>query len=358
LTGILRLRYQGHDKQYITQILNAILTAYSQQNIERRSAETAQTLKFLDRQLPDLKKQLDDAEDVFNQFRQQYNTVDISKESELYLNQSISLETQKAVLEQKQAEIATKYTVAHPTMREINAQLSVINGKVRELNNTLKRLPELQRQYLQLSREVEVKQQLYTNLVNSYQQLHVAKAGEIGNVRIIDTAIAPIEQIKPKKSLILVLALLSGVFLGILLALFRYMLQSGVKDSSQIESELELPVYATIAHSPIQKSGLKLLKKKKAPFLLAIKDSNDIAIESLRSIRTAIHFALTQAKNNIIMISGPAPKVGKSFVSSNLAVIMAEKNKRVLVIDADLRRGHIHKYFDLNNQYGLTEYLN
>ena len=358
LTGILRLRYQGHDKQYITQILNAILTAYSQQNIERRSAETAQTLKFLDGQLPDLKKQLDDAEDVFNQFRQQYNTVDISKESELYLNQSISLETQKAVLEQKQAEIAAKYTVAHPAMREINAQLSVINGKVRELNNTLKRLPELQRQYLQLSREVEVKQQLYTNLVNSYQQLHVAKAGEIGNVRIIDTAIAPIEQIKPKKSLILVLALLSGVFLGILLALFRYMLQSGVKDSSQIESELELPVYATIAHSPIQKSGLKLLKKKKAPFLLAIKDSNDIAIESLRSIRTAIHFALTQAKNNIIMISGPAPKVGKSFVSSNLAVIMAEKNKRVLIIDADLRRGHIHKYFDLNNQYGLTEYLN
>ena len=358
LTGILRLRYQGHDKQYITQILNAILTAYSQQNIERRSAETAQTLKFLDGQLPDLKKQLDDAEDVFNQFRQQYNTVDISKESELYLNQSISLETQKAVLEQKQAEMAAKYTVAHPTMREINAQLSVINGKVRELNNTLKRLPELQRQYLQLSREVEVKQQLYTNLVNSYQQLHVAKAGEIGNVRIIDTAIAPIEQIKPKKSLILVLALLSGVFLGILLALFRYMLQSGVKDSSQIERELELPVYATIAHSPIQKSGLKLLKKKKAPFLLAIKDSNDIAIESLRSIRTAIHFALTQAKNNIIMISGPAPKVGKSFVSSNLAVIMAEKNKRVLIIDADLRRGHIHKYFDLNNQYGLTEYLN
>ena len=358
LTGILRLRYQGHDKQYITQILNAILTAYSQQNIERRSAETAQTLKFLDGQLPDLKKQLDDAEDVFNQFRQQYNTVDISKESELYLNQSISLETQKAVLEQKQAEMAAKYTVAHPAMREINAQLSVINGKVRELNNTLKRLPELQRQYLQLSREVEVKQQLYTNLVNSYQQLHVAKAGEIGNVRIIDTAIAPIEQIKPKKSLILVLALLSGVFLGILLALFRYMLQSGVKDSSQIERELELPVYATIAHSPIQKSGLKLLKKKKAPFLLAIKDSNDIAIESLRSIRTAIHFALTQAKNNIIMISGPAPKVGKSFVSSNLAVIMAEKNKRVLVIDADLRRGHIHKYFDLNNQYGLTEYLN
>ncbi|WP_407305249.1 polysaccharide biosynthesis tyrosine autokinase [Acinetobacter sp.] len=358
ITGILQLSYQGQDKQYITQVLNAILTAYSQQNIERRSAETAQTLKFLDGQLPDLKKQLDDAEEVFNQFRQQYNTVDISKESELYLNQSISLETQKALLEQKQAEMAAKYTAAHPIMREINAQLRVISGKIRELNNILKNLPELQRQYLQLSRDVEVKQQLYTSLVNSYQQLRIAKAGEIGNVLIIDTALEPIEPIKPKKPLILVLALLCGVFLGIVLALFRNMLHSGVKDSSKIENELGFPVYATIAHSPIQESGLKLLKKKKTPFLLAIKHSNDIAIESLRSIRTAIHFALTQAKNNIIMISGPTPEVGKSFVSSNLAVIMAEKNKRVLVIDADLRRGHLHKYFNLNNQYGLTEYLN
>lgn len=358
ITGILKLSYQGPDKQHITQVLNAILTAYRQQNIERRSAETAQTLKFLDEQLPDLKKQLDDAERAFNQFRQQYNTVDINKESELYLNQSISLETQKAALEQKQAEMAAKYTGLHPIMREINAQLSVINRKIRELNSTLMYLPELQRQYLQLSREVEVKQQLYTSLVNSYQQLRVAKAGEIGNVRIIDNAVEPIDPIKPKRPLILFLALLFGAFFGILFALFRNMLHSGVKDSSQIENELDLPVYATIPHSPVLESGLKLLKKHKAPSLLAIKHNDDMAIESLRSICTALHFALTQAKNNIIMISGPAPEVGKSFVCSNLAAIMAENNKRVLVIDADLRRGNLHKYFNLTNQHGLAEYLN
>ncbi|MEK5744535.1 tyrosine protein kinase, partial [Acinetobacter variabilis] len=93
LTGILALNYQGQDKEHITKVLNAILAAYSAQNVERRSAETAQTLKFLDEQLPDLKKQLDDAERLFNKFRQQYNTVDVTKESELYLTQSITLET-------------------------------------------------------------------------------------------------------------------------------------------------------------------------------------------------------------------------------------------------------------------------
>lgn len=358
MTGVLGLNYQGTDKQHITQVLNAILAAYSQQNIERRSAETAQTLKFLEDQLPELKQQLDVAEREFNRFRQQYNTVDVTKESELYLTQSVTLETQKAELEQKVAEASAKYTAEHPIMQQMNAQLTAINKKINELDGTLRRLPELQRQYLQLFREVEVKQQLYTGLLNSYQQLRIAKAGEIGNVRIVDTAVEPIEPIKPKKLIVLILSILVGGFLGTLLALLRNMLRNGVKDSTQIENELDLPVYATVPRSPVQESRIKLLKKKKNIPILAVKHSDDIAIESLRSMRTAIHFALSSAKNNIIMVSGPAPEVGKSFISTNLATILAQSNKRVLLIDADLRRGYIHKYFNLQTQPGLADYLN
>ncbi|WP_180090456.1 polysaccharide biosynthesis tyrosine autokinase [Acinetobacter sp. YH12110] len=358
MTGVLGLNYQGTDKQHITQVLNAILAAYSQQNIERRSAETAQTLKFLEDQLPELKQQLDVAEREFNRFRQQYNTVDVTKESELYLTQSVTLETQKAELEQKVAEASAKYTAEHPIMQQMNAQLTAINKKINELDGTLRRLPELQRQYLQLFREVEVKQQLYTGLLNSYQQLRIAKAGEIGNVRIVDTAVEPIEPIKPKKLQILILSIFLGGFLGTLLALLRNMLRSGVKDSTQIENELDLPVYATVPRSPVQESRIKLLKKKKNIPILAVKNSDDIAIESLRSMRTAIHFALSSAKNNIIMVSGPAPEVGKSFISTNLATILAQSQKRVLIIDADLRRGYLHKYFNQQAQLGLAEYLN
>ncbi|MDH2045906.1 polysaccharide biosynthesis tyrosine autokinase [Acinetobacter johnsonii] len=358
LTGILGLNYQGSDKTHITQVLNAILVSYSQQNIERRSAETAQTLKFLDEQLPELKQQLDVAEREFNKFRQQYNTVDVTKESELYLTQSVTLETQKAELEQKVAEAAAKYTAEHPVMQQMNAQLGAINKKIAELNGTLKELPDLQRRYLQLYREVEVKQQLYTALLNSYQQLRIAKAGEIGNVRIVDTAIEPIEPIAPKKLLILILSLFLGGFLGTLLALLRNMMRSGIKDSTQIENELDLPVYATVPRSPVQESRINILKKKKNIPILAVKNSDDIAIESLRSMRTAIHFALSSARNNLITISGPAPEVGKSFISTNLATILAQSDKRVLIIDADLRRGYLHKYFNLDTQPGLTELLN
>ncbi|EEY95099.1 polysaccharide biosynthesis tyrosine autokinase [Acinetobacter johnsonii] len=358
LTGILGLNYQGTDKTHITQVLNAILVSYSQQNIERRSAETAQTLKFLDEQLPELKQQLDVAEREFNKFRQQYNTVDVTKESELFLTQSVTLETQKAQLEQQVAEAGAKYTSEHPVMQQMNAQLGAIDKKIGELNATLKELPDLQRRYLQLYREVEVKQQLYTALLNSYQQLRIAKAGEIGNVRIVDTAVEPIEPIAPKKLQILILSIFLGGFLGTLLALLRNMMRTGIKDSTQIENELDLPVYATVPRSPVQESRIKILKKKKNIPILAVKNSDDIAIESLRSMRTAIHFALSSARNNLITISGPAPEVGKSFISTNLATILAQSDKRVLIIDADLRRGYLHKYFNLDTQPGLTELLN
>ncbi|WP_019385334.1 polysaccharide biosynthesis tyrosine autokinase [Acinetobacter venetianus] len=357
LTGILSLNLQGQNKEHITKVLNAILSAYSAQNVARRSAETAQTLKFLDEQLPELKKQLDDAEREFNKFRQQYNTVDVTKESELYLTQSITLETKKIELQQQQADLAAKYTSEHPAMREINAQLSALNKQISDLNGTLKRLPDLQRQYLQLYREVEVKTQLYTALLNSYQQLRIAKAGEIGNVRIVDTAVEPVEPIKPKKLQILILSIFLGGFLGTLLALLRNMLRTGVKDSTQIEREFDLPVYATVPRSPVQETRMSILKKKKSIPILAVKHSDDIAIESLRSIRTAIHFALASAKNNIIMIAGPAPEVGKSFISTNLATIFAQSDKKVLLIDADMRRGYLHKYFDVEVELGLSEFL-
>lgn len=358
LTGILGLNYQGTDKEHIIKVLNAILASYSQQNIERRSAETAQTLKFLDEQLPELKQQLDVAEREFNKFREQYNTVDVTRESELYLTQSINLETQKIALQQTRAELAQKYTAAHPEMKQVNAQLEAINNKINELNTTLKQLPDLQRRYLQLYREVEVKQQLYTNLLNSYQQLRISKAGEIGNVRIVDTAIKPIKPIAPKKLQILILAIFLGAFLGTVLAFLRNMLHTGIKDSAQIENVFNLPVYATIPHSPVQENHSKLLEKKKHIPILAVENSDDMAIESLRSMRTAIQFALNHAPNNIIMISSPGPDLGKSFIATNLAVILAQTNKRILLIDANMRRGHLHKYFNQDNQAGLADFLN
>ncbi len=357
MTGVIGLSYLGQDPEHITQVLNNVLNVYHEQNIERKSLESKQTLAFLERQLPELRKQLEDSEIKFNQFREKYKTVDVNAESELLLKQNIDLEKLKIELQQKQAELSAKYTNDHPLILQIDAQIAEINKKIGDLNNRLTQLPETQRLYLQLYRDVKVNTELYTSLLNSYQQLKIANAGEIGNVRIIDTAVEPVKPIKPKKLIVLILSIFVGGFIGVLIALLRNMMRSGVNDSTQIENELDLPVYATVPRSPIQETRMSILKKKKSIPILAVKSSDDIAIESLRSIRTAIHFALTSAKNNIIMIAGPSPEVGKSFISTNLATIFAQGNKRVLLIDADMRRGYMHKYFDVDVKPGLSELL-
>ncbi|MFV5516130.1 polysaccharide biosynthesis tyrosine autokinase [Acinetobacter gerneri] len=358
MTGVVGLSYNGTDKSLITQVLNNVLTVYHEQNIERKSLESKQTLAFLDKQLPELRKQLEDSEIKFNQFREKYKTVDVNAESELLLKQNIDLEKLKIDLQQKQAELSAKYTNDHPLIRQIDAQVTEINKKLAELNNRLTQLPETQRLYLQLYRDVKVNTELYTTLLNSYQQLKIAKAGEIGNVRIIDTAVEPVRPIKPRSLIILALSIFVGGFIGVLIALLKNILRTGIKDSAQIENELDLPVYATVPRSPVQETRMQILKKKKSIPVLAVKNSDDIAIESLRSIRTTIHFALANAKNNVIAIAGPAPEAGKSFISTNLATIFAQSDKRILLIDADLRRGYLHKYFNQETAPGLAEYLN
>ena len=118
---------------------------------------------------------------------------------------------------------------------------------------------------------MKVNTELYTSLLNSYQQLKIANAGEIGNVRIIDTAVEPVKPVKPKKLIILILSIFIGGFIGVLIALLRDMMRSGVNDSAQIENELDLPVYATVPRSPIQETRMSILKRKRVFLFLRLK---------------------------------------------------------------------------------------
>ncbi len=356
-TGVLQLNYQGEDQYHLVKVLNHILTVYKKQNIERHSAESTQTLKFLEGQLPELKADLDNVERRYNDFRIKHNTVDIQKEAELYLEQSINLETTKLMLEQKRAELSAKYTKEHPAMREVEAQIRSVNSKINELNSALKGVPDLQRQYLQLYRDVEVNTKLYTNLLDSYQKLKIAQVGEIGTVRIIDQAVIPEQHIKPKRMLTILLSAFAGGALGVLFALAKTMLRSGIRSSEEIEQHVNLPVYATIPHSSVQEKRAKVLRKYKSIPILAVTHNQDMAIESLKSIRTTLHFNLMNTENCIISILSSSPEVGKSFVTVNLGTLLAQDNKRTLIIDADLRRGYLHKYFNHKLDNGLAQYL-
>lgn len=107
----------------------------------------------------------------------------------------------------------------------------------------------------------------------------------------------------------------------------------------------------------MRRSKNKANKQKFNTLLLARDNPEDNAIEALRSLRTSLHFAMMEARNKIVMISGPSPEVGKTFVTSNLAVVLAQAGLKVLIIDADLRRGYLHTTFNLENENGLSDFL-
>jgi tyrosine-protein kinase Etk/Wzc len=209
---------------------------------------------------------------------------------------------------------------------------------------------------------VKVSESLYTTLLNNAQTLRVTKAGTVGDIRIIDYAVLSDKSIRPDKILILGAAFIFGLFLGVIVVIIRKTLRRGMEDPDLIEKQLYVPVYAAVAHSKIQESLSKELTRphksdKKWPPVLAVRYKEDAAIESLRSLRTTLHFSLLEAQNNIIMITGPSPGVGKTFIALNLAVVMADAGKKVLLIDGDMRKGTLNKSLCVSRENGLSDVI-
>lgn len=361
-SGIIRLALASSDAAEAVKILNKIASLYVEQNVRRTSAEAAQSLAFLQSQLPQVKRDLAKASDALNAYQTHGKTVNISLETQSVLGQSVALETRISELKMQQAELDRKFTKQHPAYRALMTQIGELTQQQKSLEGKVQDLPATQQELLNLTRDVEVASQIYTQLLNKSQELDIVRAGAVGNVRLIDTADVDLTNpIKPKKPLIVLIATLLGAFVGVALVLLRKSLSRGLEGPEGIE-QLGLPVYASIPYSALQeeednKKGRARDGVDKPAYLLALRNPTDLSIESIRSLRTCLHFAGLDSTNNRIMISGPSPQVGKTFVSSNLAAVMALSGQRVVLIDADMRKGHLHKTLNTPISNGLSDLL-
>lgn len=352
-TGILELTYQGENPVNIPNLLNTVLNIYKQQDINRSVTDKDQQVAFLEKQLPELKEDLNNSERQFNQFRKKYGTVDVKGESELYLKQSMELEIQKVQLQQKQAELGAQYTAEHPAMQAISAQLTTLNTKISEVNNKVKQLPEIQRLYLQYYRDVEIKNQLYTGLLTTYQSLNIAKAGELGKVSIVDYAVEPVNPVKPRKLIILVLSIFVGGFIGILIALVRNFLHSGIRNIEPITTKHTLRNLGKVnQYNSLNKNS------KQYAHPLAILEPSALPIEQMRKIATSIQYAAQLSGQPVVQMLGTTKNIGTSTLTANLAIILAQMNLKVILIDSDLRQGQLKDYFNIETTIGLSDYLN
>ncbi|WP_314420662.1 tyrosine-protein kinase Wzc [Pseudescherichia vulneris] len=360
-TGVLSLSFTGEDRNQIRAILNSITRNYLAQNVERKSEEAAKSLAFLAKQLPEVRANLDAAENKLNAFRQDKDSVDLPLEAKAVLDSMVNIDAQLNELTFKEAEISKLYTKAHPAYRTLLEKRRALEDEKDRLSGRVSAMPKTQQEIVRLTRDVESGQQVYMQLLNKQQELKITEASTVGDVRIVDPAIDQPGVLKPKKALIILGSIILGLMLSIVGVLLRSLFNRGI-ESPQVLEENGISVYASIPLSEWQKARdsvntHKGTKRFKQSQLLAVGNPTDLAIEAIRSLRTSLHFAMMQASNNVLMMTGVSPSIGKTFVCANLAAVISQTNKRVLMIDCDMRKGYTHELLGTDNVNGLSDIL-
>jgi tyrosine-protein kinase Etk/Wzc len=357
-SGVVIATLTGDDPGRVERLLSEIGRQYAAQNVARKSADAAQSLAFLERQLPTMKRQLQDAEARFTAMRNQNGTIDLPEEARLSLQQDAQTRTQLLLLQQKRDELTTRFNQRHPSLVALDRQIGALRAAQADIERQIKRMPDLQQDVARLTLDVRVHTDLYTALLNNVQQLQLVKAGQVGNVRIVDFPVVPDDPVKPNKLVLILGGTLAGCVLGIAFAFARDLLFGGVASPDEIERALPLDVYAVVPAAAAQRALHRhITALAGGQHLLAVNAPGDPAVESLRSLRTALRFGQSGASNSTLLITSAEPGAGKSFVIANLAAVLGGSGHRVAVVDADLRRGHLNQYFGLARQPGLAEVL-
>ncbi len=354
-SGVIGVTLEGDSPQLTAAILNEIGMEYVEQNVRRKAAEAEKSLEFLQGQMPQLRQQVEAAESRYNAMRNQRGTVDLSEESKLILAQSVQIQTRLQELKQKRQELAMRFVGDHPSITAIDSQIDSLTAQLNGVTGRIQRLPDVEQNVLRLMRDVKVNTELYQALLNDVQQLKLMKASKVGTARLVDPASVPLKPVRPNRPLIVAVAVGLGVLAGLLMVVVRRSLDGGLTDADEIEQHTGLTVYATIPQS--QQQARKFGGARPLPGLLALQEPEDPAMESLRSFRTALQFALVGSRNRIVVITGPAPGVGKSFIAANFAAILGAGGKRVALVDADLRRGGLNHRFGSRRSPGLSDVL-
>lgn len=368
---MISVKVRGKDPMHIAEVTNAVLTEYKSVKLGTQNRSSDAELLFFEEQLPQVEADLRSAELALADFRRAANSFNQDTQVNFKLGQLDKLETQLLEKEVNRDDLLKRYTVNHPTPKRLQKEIDVLRDKIRQVRGSIRSAPDTQREQAVLEDELDTKRKLFIEMSEKLQKLRLANVGNVGEVQIIDDALAPRKPVSPNKMLAIAGGTLATLFLYTLYLTLRSALSTVITDQESLERASGLPVFMNIPKSsaqrrlgnPVTVDPRRLLpgadpdasSKAISSNVLALSKPEDYSVENIRGLRSMLEDVMAGANNNVLMFTSPLPSMGKSFLSLNLAVLVAQSGKRVLLIDADYQRGQLHKSLGLSAGPGLPE---
>ncbi len=461
VTPILRSRlvtvsFDSHDPKLAAGVVNALVDAYVQQNLEAHWQASQQASAWLSQQLDSLKIKLEksennlqtyaqangllflesaqgQSENIVNQRLRELQDELTTAQADLYRKESLNhlvqagdyaalpgvfdnrmmqqLTVQLAGLTQQQAHLAPNFKPSYPKMREIESQIDRIRQFLTEQRQQAARnirdeylaaqrrvalveaafqkqqkqandVAEKSVEYNILKREVDSNKQLYDGLLERMKEAGISAGLKASNIRVVDAAVPPVNPVRPRIPLNLAIGLFVGLLGGISLAFLQEHMDDTLKSPDDVENFLRAPALALIPASRAANLARNARHKTEPRPLVAVSDltisgpakgvspdgngwlrvdsaaiSSSPLAEAFRSLRTSVLLSTASRPPQSLVFVSAEPAEGKTTICGNLAISLAQLGKRVLVVDADMRRPAVHEFFHLPKAAGLVNYL-
>jgi tyrosine-protein kinase Etk/Wzc len=388
-TGLVAITYSDKDPAKAAEVANALSQQYIATAVTARQLNDSTTLAFIEKELPRLRADLANAEQALSDYQKSSESLQPTSEAQAYLQGGIDFDRQIANLQIQRTQLLERYTPDSRWVANIDAQLKQIESAKHAFDARFAGMPASQRKSVDLTRDAKVAETIYLGMMQKAEELSVRRASTTGGAHIVDSAVVPFRPVKPEALLVLPGGVTLGLVCGACFVFFRRHVMTGVTDPTYVERTLSVPMMGEVLLSPQQArlGGEVFEAVRRAPAfsragpphryaratapgataarvrcdgvskVLAHREPDDPSIEALRYVRTVLSRDLAHAQNNVVMVTGPTPAAGKSFIAANLAVLYAEAGLRVLLIDADMRSGHLAYGFGQANSGGLSEVL-
>ena len=391
-------------------MLNKLIEVYIKSNVDENNRIADSTIVFIDSRLVGVQRELNNVEQQIEAFKTSSNITDITAQSQLLINTNADLQKQLSEnsVQLQVTDMLTNYladennkrimpttvsiadpafvtsldkynslvlqretilqstTPDNPVIKSIDQQLAILRSdllkilnsykgslslkekelesKNNQVNGYIKKVPAQQKLYLEYSRQQDIKQQLYLYLLQKREETAISRFNNVAPVRILDKATSDALPFSPNKMVTLTSAVLLAFFIPVGVIFGKRYFNNKILSEEDVAKVTKAPVVAHIG------------QKRQTEQIVVKPQSRSIIAEQFRGLRSNLQFMLGD-KGKVIMITSSMSNEGKSFISLNLSSVLAISNKRVLLLELDLRKPKISKYLDIENTVGFSNYI-